>query len=63
MATARQIKRNMKGINRTRRGVGLPDVVVKERECLKCGHKFLSIGVNNRLCDKKTCKQEGNEFD
>tara|TARA_B100002003_G_C13712626_1_gene357446 strand:- start:241 stop:471 length:231 start_codon:yes stop_codon:yes gene_type:complete len=62
-----QIRRNVRSINKARKTVGLDKLKMKERECLKCGKKFKSIGINNRLCGNPACRQElfnsGNDTD
>ena len=30
--------------------LGLPPVVAKQRECLRCGARFHSEGAHNRVC-------------
>lgn len=37
-------------LNRLRAENGLLPVIEKDRECLRCGVKFRSYHVNNRLC-------------
>jgi len=44
-------KRELREVNSTREFFSLRKIVQKERECLKCNEKFISSGINNRLCD------------
>lgn len=50
-ATA-QLKKDYKKINAIREKNNLNKIVQKYRSCLKCGKKFFSVGINNRLCSK-----------
>lgn len=38
--------------NNLRKELGIPLILVKERECLRCGHKFLSEGSGHRMCNQ-----------
>lgn len=37
-------------VNKTRRFLGLSLLTTKERNCLRCDKKFISVGSNNRMC-------------
>lgn len=39
-----------KNVNSLRKEFGMTPLVVKYRECLKCGRTFRSRGPQNRLC-------------
>ena len=41
---------NIKEINSTRRSLGMKEIEYKERDCLRCGKKFISEGNFNRNC-------------
>ena len=45
------------GINKARSEVGLPPVVERVRECLRCNRKFKAIGNVNRMCSG--CRRRG----
>jgi hypothetical protein len=50
-------------LNRQRREIGLPDVVQKKTNCLKCRKEFLSLDYpKNRICLQ--CKKvNSNEYE
>lgn len=37
-------------INKFREGIGLRPIERKERDCLKCGIKFMSVSIGNHMC-------------
>lgn len=37
-------------VNKARRLMGLPPVVIRERECLRCEKSFTSHGRDHRMC-------------
>lgn len=41
----------LKKANKVRNSFGLSRIVVKNRDCLRCGFNFESMGYENRLCD------------
>jgi len=45
-------------IDEVRRINGLPPLVKKKRECLKCGREFVSRSKENRLCGSSYCSRE-----
>lgn len=46
------LEQNMKEINKMRRDLGMQEIKMVERKCLKCGRKFRaqSGGTGNFLC-------------
>ena len=55
MTTESNSRPTVQNVNRFRRDLGLPPIVLKERKCLRCGCMFHSQGAHNRLCD--SCAQ------
>ena len=44
-------KYDIEQINQVRRLSGLKEIISGHRICLRCGRKFVSEGIHNRLCD------------
>jgi len=44
-------------IRNVRKFVGLPQIVLKSRDCLRCSKRFTGEGSHNRLCD--ACRSRG----
>ena len=55
-------KNMLKDLNAFRKESGLPNIVAKNRQCLKCGKNFISTGNYNRICEIccRTNKHEDN---
>ena len=45
---------DIESIKQVRKLAGMPERKIEKRLCLKCGKKFSSDGIYNRICD--SCK-------
>lgn len=41
---------NLNVVNKFRSSLNLPNIIVKDRSCLKCNKIFTSESINHRLC-------------
>jgi len=42
---------SLERVNETRKNMGLPLLVEKDRTCLRCDNTFKSVGPQNRFCE------------
>lgn len=53
-------KKKLIEINKFRKLQNLHRIVITKRNCLKCGKKFVSNGIWNRVCE--TCTKHNNDI-
>jgi hypothetical protein len=46
-----RLERKSLEVNVARNAIGLPDIKILKRNCLKCDKSFISRTVGNRICD------------
>lgn len=54
------MEKHLKNIQSMRESLGLPKLIVKPRNCLRCGENFLSESQSNWMC--YTCRPAETEL-
>lgn len=54
------VEKHLKSIQSMRESLGLPKLIIKRRDCLRCGESFLSETQANRMC--YTCRPAETEL-